>query len=731
MPRRNNNPQMFAAARAQRRWTGLLIRLTIVVIMTLIPVTLIVVEREAPWQTDWFDLMHRTFEREPGDSRDAVRIVALQKAPGGVKMQGTWPRDRVAELVEAIGDAGAKSIGLDVLLDGLGIFELIENGPGFTGPRTERLSRAIAANPVVLPVILFDETDLARVPSLRKRGVGLSRGLRDEASLAALDASVESLPKAPRLTTALTAHPGLRRQRDAEGLIVDDLRAVSTLRSVPMVQILFAGVTPQTRYDSMATKMVQIGLNLPEPALSDGWKSDVELNLGDRFTIPLDRSGNTTLYLRNKNRDLYLDADAVLAGQVDMETFRDKFVVITTGFGDFAGRIDTPIFQNAMTGELVAQMIEQILDNRFQYRPTWLVWAEIIVFYLLALMFATIFGRRSSLQMLPLGLMITFCFMPMSMALFATTGLLLDGLGLSMGLLIAGGFSMASYLMERDRRHREVQFALLTERAERSRMDGELDVARRIQMSLLPPAESDIASGLEIACNIEPAQTVGGDFYDYVQRPDGKIFFSIGDVSGKGVPASLFMALSKSLWTSAALVHGDLANLQEQANRDITRDNRDQMFVTGVACLFDPETMILKYSGAGHDMPILARPGEQTRALPEASGPPLGLGDGLSFPIGEVLLRPGDLICLFTDGLTEAEIGTHVPGTGPALFGVRGVVQAMQLAASVHADAKTSVGMVLDHLQQRSRTPSGADDRTLVIARVLQMDASVDSHDPA
>ncbi|MEM7211616.1 MAG: SpoIIE family protein phosphatase [Pseudomonadota bacterium] len=699
--------------------------------MILVPIVFIVLDRSPPWQTAWFDLLHRTFEREPEASRDAVKIVALQKAPGGVKLQGNWPRDRIAELLEVVGDGGALAIGLDVLLDGLGIFEMIETGPGLTGPRTERLATAIAERKVVLPVVLFDDIGLARVPTLRKRGVGLSRGLRDEASLAALDEAVARLPNAPSLTTSLMAHPALRKVSESQGLIVDDLRTVATLRTLPMIQLLSSGLTPVSRYDSMAIRMVQIAKNLTNPVLRTGWRSDVHLDLSDRFHVPMDRAGQTILYMRDKNRDLYLDGDDVLAGRIDPEAFRDKYVIVTTGFGDFAGRIDTPIFQNAMTGELIAQAIEQILDQRFLYRPTWLMFAEVTVFGVLALMFGTIFGRGSSVQMLPLGLTITFSCLPISVLLFTTSGFLVDGLGMSLGLLIAGGFSMASYLLERDRRHQEMQFALLTERAQRSRLDGELDVARRIQMSLLPPEHTAMTAGLEIACNIEPAQTVGGDFYDYAERPDGQIFFSIGDVSGKGVPASLFMALSKSLWKSAALVHSDLETVQQQANRDITRDNRDQMFVTGVACLFDPETMVLRYSGAGHDMPILARPGDEPFALPEASGPPLGLGEGLSFPTGEIQLQSGDLICLFTDGLTEAEIGTHVPGIGPALFGVRGIVEAMRLAASVHAGAQSAVSTVLDHLDQRSRSPDGADDRTLVIARVHRTDASVDTTDPA
>ena len=709
---------MYADERARRRRLGLVIRLTIVLAMTLAACILTVQKQEPPWRTDWFDLLHQNFERAPDASRDAVRIVALQKAPGGVRMQGIWPRERIAELVTLIGESGAKAIGLDVLLDGLGIFELIESGPGFTGPRTQQLAAAMAAHTVVAPVALFDESALARVPILRKRGVGLAHGLREEASLRALDGAITSLPDAPKFTTALSVHPELRARAAAEGVIVDDIRTVSTLRKASTVQILYRGPAPVARYDAMAIQLIRKGLDLPAPDLVGGWWSDVRMDLGSNLSVPMDRDGTTRFYLRGKNPDLYLDGDAVLAGAIDPAAFRDKFVIVTTGLGDFAGRIDTPLFQNAMTGELIGQMVEQILDGHFQYRPTWLAWAEIVVFFGLALVFSTFFGLRSSTQMLPIGLLITFAFLPISVALFATTGVLLDGIGLSMGLLIAGGFAMATYLIERDRRHQETQLTLLHERAERSRLDGELDVAQRIQMSLLPPGEARPVPTLQLACHIQPAQVVGGDFYDYVTRRDGKVFFSIADVSGKGVPASLFMALSKSLWKNAALVRESLGSVQDQANRDITRDNRDQMFVTGVACLFDPLERTLEYSGAGHDMPILARPGEPPRSLDVRGGPPIGLSDDLTYACGTVDVQPGDLICLFTDGLTEAEVHTGNATGTPSFFGVDGISDAMQLAAAMRADAATALMIVLEHLGEQTNRAIQSDDRTLVIAQI-------------
>ena len=728
---RNRRNPIFARRRARRRKQGLLIRMSIVVFMTLVPVTLYLMNMEPPWRTVWFDLLHQTFPREaPAES--PVRVVVLQDQPGGVRLQGTWPRDRLARLIDVIGYSGAHAIGLDVPLDDLGIYELAESRAGDNDPlkKTNALAEALARHRVVTPVMLFDASDNPAMVPQGKRGVGFMQGLADESRRKALADLIDAFPGAPAMQASLSAHPSIVREAAGEGLVIDELRADEQIRQIPMVQLLERAGRPTDRFDSMAVEMVRLGLELPRPGFAPAAFSDRKMLLDDSLDVPVDWPGTFHLYLRQMDPAVSIDADSVLLGRADPAQFRDRYVVITTGYGDFTGRIDTPIFRFATTGELMGQVIEQILAGQFLYRPSWVFWAEIAIFFCIAMIFSTVFRRYSSSRMLPLGLSITFSFLPISVVLFMTTGFMLDGLGLSMGLLIAGGFAMSTYLIERDRRHQETQLALLTERAERSRLDGELDVARQIQMSLLPPQRSEVSVSLEIACHIEPAQTVGGDFYDYVMRPDGQIFFSIGDVSGKGVPASLFMALSKSLWKSAALVHEDLGELHEQANRDITRDNPEQMFVTGVGCLFDPATQRLRYCGAGHDMPILARRGEVPCSLPEISGPPLGLTANQPYPAAEVQLLPGDLVCLFTDGLTEAELGAEDPGDDD-FFGVGGVIHALTQATSANADAPAAVAIILDHLNRRTNGSPQSDDRTVVIARVCETGTSVDSAVPA
>jgi len=155
---------------------------------------------------------------------------------------------------------------------------------------------------------------------------------------------------------------------------------------------------------------------------------------------------------------------------------------------------------------------------------------------------------------------------------------------------------------------------------------------------------------------LEPAREVGGDLYDAFMVDETRFFFLIGDVSGKGVGASLFMALSKALCKSAAL-RGDV-NLGEMVNvasSEIARENPAVMFVTAVAGLLDTATGILQFCNAGHDAPILLGSDNVVRNLHSKGGPPFCVLEGFPYPVEEVQLSPGDAVVLFTDGVSEAQ----------------------------------------------------------------------------
>ena len=218
-------------------------------------------------------------------------------------------------------------------------------------------------------------------------------------------------------------------------------------------------------------------------------------------------------------------------------------------------------------------------------------------------------------------------------------GVLLDVATPALGWLIVAAGVVSVTLIERDRAHLRSEIALQSERADRAFLQGELDAAARIQTALLPATRFERSGKVDLACFIDPARTVGGDFYDHMLIDDRHLFFLVADVSGKGADASQFMLLSKTLWKSVALRTGNtLDRIQLDANNEITRENTAMMFVTGLVGILDLETGELSYSSAGHDAPYVFGDGLLPRQLESFSGPPAGLVDGMEFPVGRTCL---------------------------------------------------------------------------------------------
>jgi serine phosphatase RsbU (regulator of sigma subunit) len=219
-------------------------------------------------------------------------------------------------------------------------------------------------------------------------------------------------------------------------------------------------------------------------------------------------------------------------------------------------------------------------------------------------------------------------------------------------VLLTAGFSAAN------RRRRELDAALAAERIERSRMAGELQAAREIQMGMLPLPGSieGLPAHLEFHAILEPALEVGGDLYDAFMLDEDRFFFLVGDVSGKGVPASLFMALSKTLCKSLARrEHVPLDALLRLVNEEISRENSASLFIAAIVGIINVRTGEMQFCSAGHDAPILLRASEPPRSLNDAGGPPLCVDEAFPYTADRFQLQPGDMLIIVTDGITEAE----------------------------------------------------------------------------
>lgn len=185
----------------------------------------------------------------------------------------------------------------------------------------------------------------------------------------------------------------------------------------------------------------------------------------------------------------------------------------------------------------------------------------------------------------------------------------------------------------------------------------ELDVARRIQLSMIPgtfpafPGKSEF----DIYGDIKTARDVGGDFYDFCILEGDRLYFAIGDASGKGVPAALFMAVTRTMIKAEAVKGSAPDRCLSEANRILCMENEFSMFITAFCGVLDVGTGEVVYSNGGHKLPFLVRGGAEVESLPATDGIALGVLEGESlYSVGTVKLGPGDTIFLYSDGVTEA-----------------------------------------------------------------------------
>jgi sigma-B regulation protein RsbU (phosphoserine phosphatase) len=183
----------------------------------------------------------------------------------------------------------------------------------------------------------------------------------------------------------------------------------------------------------------------------------------------------------------------------------------------------------------------------------------------------------------------------------------------------------------------------------------DLRIAREIQMGILPPDIGAVCEGTGLEANaiLEPAQAVGGDLYEVLRTPSGDLVMVIGDVSGKGIPAALFMAVTMTLVRAMAPDVGHPEGILRRVNDALVSQNPRNMFVTLLCATYEVRTGKLTYASAGHPTGVLVRDGS-ARLLELEPDLAAGIRAGLAAPSQSVVLQPHDLVVFYTDGVTEA-----------------------------------------------------------------------------
>lgn len=189
----------------------------------------------------------------------------------------------------------------------------------------------------------------------------------------------------------------------------------------------------------------------------------------------------------------------------------------------------------------------------------------------------------------------------------------------------------------------------------------ELTVASEIQQYILPrvfPPFPELSDHLDIYASMEAAKEVGGDFYDFFRIDDDRISFVIADVCGKGIPAALFMTMSRTIIRSKGMHCISAGECMTDANRQLVANSVDCMFVTVFYAIYHVKTGLVNYCNAGHNPPYLLHAAHPTKVI-GSKNPMLGSFDGLEYKEGTLQLEPGDTLVMFTDGVTEAMNASH------------------------------------------------------------------------
>src|SRR5215211_4731526 len=192
---------------------------------------------------------------------------------------------------------------------------------------------------------------------------------------------------------------------------------------------------------------------------------------------------------------------------------------------------------------------------------------------------------------------------------------------------------------------------LAQETRQRERLEQELEVARRIQQASLPK-EVPTLEEWQINPYYQPAREVGGDFYDFLDLADGRLGVVVGDATGKGVPAALMMASTRSTLRAVAQACESPGDALRRVNDPLATDIPSNMFVTCFYAILDPKIGTLSYANAGHDLPYLWHGGDCEEL--RARGMPLGLMPGMSYEEKEIVLDAGETALFYSDGLVEA-----------------------------------------------------------------------------
>lgn len=582
---------------------------------------------------------------------DYVQIVEIDEASLNQFGAWPWPRDRLAELAERIAERGALAIGFDMLFvnpDHHGPRRFLETQPGLPVAVREQIAalpdpdRRFAAAIGRLPVVLGRAGVTRREGRAAANPGGLYTAAEfpdpEPSGLLAFDGVLANIAD---LDEVAAGHAALNGPPDVDGVV----------RGVPLVVKIGDSMTPTLGLEMLrvAAGEPAIGLKLIDDELA-------EVSIGGT-SVPVDRMGRLRPRFSVPGSTPTVSAAAVLSDDLAPDAFAGTVVLVGLASVGLKDVVATPTAAAVYATEVHAQVIHAILSGQWLRRADWLVPAELAGAVLGGLLAISLLPGLRARQAIAAAVLGIGLLVGASAAGFAIGGLLIDFIPPTLISGIAVLAVLGTVTIETDRHRRRLRVALQEERVRASRIAGELEAAREIQLGMLPSAAAlaGLPASVDMHAILQPARAVGGDLFDAFMLDDRRLYFMVGDVTGKGVPASLFMALTKALKKSVMLRHaGDLADSVALVNAEISRENVAELFVTALIGVLDLETGVAELCNAGHENPILLKASGAVREITMDGGPPLCAFEGFPYPIEPLTLAPGDMLVVLTDGVTEA-----------------------------------------------------------------------------
>lgn len=601
-------------------------------------------------RTTSFDLYQILIPRE----RVSAPVVIVEIDEPSLKKYGQWPwpRSLLADLVNRVNEMEPAAIAIDIIMPEPGRSSMCHATRYIPNIDAKLIQQAceLPSNDELLANALFNSKAILGIAGMNAIAEENNRKI---IVAPMLSVGEDPRPFMPSFNSALQNIIQLDSAAGGHAILNADMER-GVIRKVPLVARIGDTVLP-----SLSLEILRIASGSPVFKVKSS-KSGIEnVSIGE-LIIPTQADGTTWVHYSHHDPSRFVSAVDILNGTAVTEDLNRKLVLV--GFSGI-GLVDFPsttLGERVPGVEIHAQVLETIFDGTTLIRPHWALWAEAALMLLLGLFVLYSANRLKAALLVPILIGITAVVIGGALLAFSQAYLLIDVLSPLFLFFVLYGTMQADSLIREEAQIEQLEVNIRMQREEAAKVRGEMEAARRFQMGIVPDTHATFLNEnrLDIAASMEPAKMVGGDLYDCFMLDEHRAFISVGDVCGKGVPASLFMVISKTLCKSIALRDEtdilDLGGLVSLANKEISRDNPEMLFVTAFIGVLDLRNGKLAYCNAGHERPLICAPESNPVELPGLGGPPISTVEEWDYKTHHYQLSPKEFLCIFSDGIPEA-----------------------------------------------------------------------------